>query len=66
MQAALPRNLNSRIHLAGSVSEALRIAKKVTPADGLVCVTGSLYLIGEVQQSVLESLEAQSRKLGSL
>ena len=66
MQAALPRDLNSRIHLAGSVSDALRIAKKVTPADGLVCVTGSLYLIGEVQQSVRESLEAQSRKLGSL
>jgi dihydrofolate synthase/folylpolyglutamate synthase len=57
MQAALPRNLNSRIHLAGSVSGALRIAKKVTPADGLVCVTGSLYLIGEVQQSVRERLE---------
>jgi len=66
MQAALPRNLNSRIHLAGSVAEALGSAKKVTPADGLVCVTGSLYLIGEVQQSVRESLEAQSRKLGSL
>jgi dihydrofolate synthase/folylpolyglutamate synthase len=67
MQSALPQNLNSRIYLAWSVAEALRIAKDVTGPEGLVCVTGSLYLIGEVQQSVHEGLKAQeSRKLGSL
>jgi dihydrofolate synthase/folylpolyglutamate synthase len=32
-----------------SVSEALRQAKDVTPYDGLICITGSLYLVGEVK-----------------
>ncbi|HEY6046441.1 MAG TPA: cyanophycin synthetase, partial [Pyrinomonadaceae bacterium] len=67
LQSVVPKNLDSRIHPAGSVAEALRIAKEVTPPEGLVCVTGSLYLIGEVQQSVRESLKAhESHKLGSL
>ena len=67
MQSALPENLATRVHLARSAADALRMAKALTPADGLVCVTGSLYLIGEVQQSVRESSEAhESRKLGSL
>jgi dihydrofolate synthase/folylpolyglutamate synthase len=58
MKSALPKNSDSRIHFATSVTEALRIAKDVTPANGLVCVTGSLYLIGEVQQSVRGCLAA--------
>jgi dihydrofolate synthase/folylpolyglutamate synthase len=58
MQSALPRNLDSRIHSATSATEGLQIATKVTPANGLICVTGSLYLIGEVQQSVRQSLKA--------
>jgi dihydrofolate synthase/folylpolyglutamate synthase len=67
MQSILPQSLDSRIHCASSVADALRIATEVTPPDGLVCVTGSLYLIGEVQQSVREGLDAQeSRKLGAL
>jgi dihydrofolate synthase/folylpolyglutamate synthase len=67
MQSALPQDLNARIHVAGSVSEALRTAKVITLPGGLVCVTGSLYLIGEVQQSVRASLNAQeSRILESL
>lgn len=62
MQSALPQNLDSRIHLARSVTEALRIATDVTPPGGLVCVTGSLYLIGEVQQSVRGSLKARESR----
>jgi dihydrofolate synthase / folylpolyglutamate synthase len=59
MKSALPKELNSSIHYAPSVAEALRIANEVTPADGLVCVTGSLYLIGAVQQSVRERSAAR-------
>jgi dihydrofolate synthase/folylpolyglutamate synthase len=62
MQSALPQNLDSRIHLARSVTEALRIATDVAPPGGLVCVTGSLYLIGEVQQSVRGSLKARESR----
>jgi dihydrofolate synthase/folylpolyglutamate synthase len=30
-----------------TVTDAMRIALLITPADGIICVTGSLYLIGE-------------------
>src|SRR5258707_15566056 len=42
----------AKIRLASSVPEALRLAREVTPADGLVCVTGSLYLIGAIQEAL--------------
>lgn len=45
-----PRGLDSsRITLAPTPMEALQAARAQTPADGIICVTGSLYLIGEVQ-----------------
>jgi dihydrofolate synthase/folylpolyglutamate synthase len=58
MRAAFP-GTDDRVHEARSVAEALDIAQEITPADGLVCVTGSLYLIGEVQQSVREGFGAR-------
>jgi dihydrofolate synthase/folylpolyglutamate synthase len=58
MKSIVPQGLECRIHLAGSVDEALRLANVLTPADGIICVTGSLYLIGDVQQSLSEGLEA--------
>lgn len=42
-----------------STSEALRIAQQVTPPDGLICVTGSLYLVGEIR-ALLNSVSAVS------
>ena len=33
-----------------SASEAQRTALRITPAEGLICVTGSLYLIGKWKQ----------------
>ncbi|HLL72824.1 MAG TPA: folylpolyglutamate synthase/dihydrofolate synthase family protein [Pyrinomonadaceae bacterium] len=44
---------NNSPTLAGSPAEALRVAEELTPADGVVCITGSLYLVGEVK-SVIE------------
>lgn len=38
-----------RITLAPASLEALAAAQSLTPPDGLICVTGSLYLIGEMQ-----------------
>ena len=38
----------------GSSAEALRVALANTPDDGLICVAGSLYLIGEVRPSILK------------
>jgi dihydrofolate synthase/folylpolyglutamate synthase len=40
----------SRTYQASSEVDALRLARELTPAKGLVCVTGSLYLVGAVQK----------------
>jgi dihydrofolate synthase/folylpolyglutamate synthase len=39
---------------APSVRQALCRAKEVTPSGGLICVTGSLYLVGEVKALLKE------------
>ncbi len=39
----------SRVILTNNVSEALRAARSQTERGGVICVTGSLYLIGEAQ-----------------
>ncbi len=40
---------SQQLTLAATPAAALHAAYAQTPADGLICVTGSLYLIGEVQ-----------------
>ena len=51
LKAALPEGFDERgVRLAATANEALRIALELTPGDGLICVTGSLYLIGAIQQ----------------
>lgn len=56
LMAVAPKDFNkARVYQASSVSEALRLAREVTPANGLVCVTGSLYLVGAVQEILKES-----------
>jgi dihydrofolate synthase/folylpolyglutamate synthase len=42
----------NKIILEPDAKRAIEIALKQTPADGLVCVTGSLYLIGEIQEAL--------------
>src|SRR5207248_7167007 len=39
----------NRLTLSPSPAEALSAAYRLTPPEGLICVTGSLYLIGEMQ-----------------
>jgi dihydrofolate synthase/folylpolyglutamate synthase len=46
---AIPRDTDlSTISLAPAPRDALAIARAVTPPEGTICVTGSLYLVGEV------------------
>jgi len=52
MKSAAPQNLDCEMHYTNSTEEAFVLAREVTRPDGLVCVTGSLYLVGEVQQSI--------------
>lgn len=50
-----------RISSTRSVVDAIRIARERTPGHGLICVTGSLYLIGEIQAS-LQMVSAEVAK----
>lgn len=51
--AALPEGFDQAgVLRASSVDEALQLARTVTPAGGLVCVTGSLYLVGAAQAAL--------------
>ncbi|HMF56631.1 MAG TPA: folylpolyglutamate synthase/dihydrofolate synthase family protein [Pyrinomonadaceae bacterium] len=47
LNAVPPGVDRSRIILTESFDEAFRIAQEKTPSDGLICITGSLYLVGE-------------------
>jgi dihydrofolate synthase / folylpolyglutamate synthase len=46
---------SSTISLAPSSADALRLALAQTPPGGTVCVTGSLYLVGEVKGLLSEA-----------
>ncbi|HEY0005008.1 MAG TPA: cyanophycin synthetase, partial [Pyrinomonadaceae bacterium] len=53
---AVPNGFDSsRIQLAANTGEALGLARRETPPDGVICITGSLYLVGEAQ-SILNSV----------
>ena len=43
-----------RIMVATTSEEAIKIARKRTPANGMICITGSLYLIGETRDKIAE------------
>jgi dihydrofolate synthase / folylpolyglutamate synthase len=43
-----------KISLATSVREAIRIAIMATPPGGVVCFSGSLYLVGEAQSALID------------
>ena len=56
-RAAAPQELVERAAAYGiqalpaaSVAKAIALAQQITPHNGLICVCGSLYLVGEVKQ----------------
>jgi dihydrofolate synthase / folylpolyglutamate synthase len=60
--AALHGRFRSRMHVHANARSALQAAWKECPRDGIVVVTGSLYLLGEVLPLV-EAGVKQRRKL---
>ena len=51
LQAEVPSHFDqSRIHHARSVADACQIARQITGAHSMIVVTGSLYLVGAVQE----------------
>jgi dihydrofolate synthase/folylpolyglutamate synthase len=50
------KHFSSRqFHAVASAREAMRIARELTSKDGLICVAGSLYLVGEVRTDETEN-----------
>ena len=43
------------VQAARSVAEAINIARQTTPDGDLICVTGSLYLVGDTQAALRAS-----------
>ena len=43
------------VHTATSAAEAIAIAQQITPDGDLVCITGSLYLVGDAQAALRAS-----------
>jgi dihydrofolate synthase / folylpolyglutamate synthase len=51
LESVAPRELDrAKVHLAQSPEQALQLAKELTVSPGLICVTGSLYLVGRTQE----------------
>ena len=52
---SIPENFDVvKVKLTSNVSEALRLAHEITSREGLICMTGSLYLVGEAQKILKE------------
>ncbi len=43
---------NGTFFVVPSTGDALKKAQEITPPDGLICVTGSLYLVGEIKAAI--------------
>ena len=53
LKAAAPAGLDqTSLHEAKSVAEALQTARRITGPDGLILITGSLYLVGAAQDFI--------------
>lgn len=57
LQLAREFAAGEKIVATSSVSEAFEKAPQVTPANGLICVTGSLYLLGEIKAIIERRIE---------
>lgn len=51
--AAAAARLDVPVHAAESVSAALQYAESVTPANGVIVATGSVFLVGEIRELAL-------------
>lgn len=46
---------SKHIYRSESGKAAIEIAKEITPPEEVICITGSLYLIGELQEALMET-----------
>ncbi len=55
--AAQVLGIGYQLICAGNVAQALSLARRLTPPEGLICACGSLYLIGELKKTIGTALE---------
>ena len=55
LRSIADRAARGKVVEARSSSEALEIARTNTPPEGLICIAGSLYLIGEVRPALMRT-----------
>lgn len=51
--AELARQAGMESHVTEGVEQALAVVRELAEHDDLVCITGSLYVVGEARQSIL-------------
>jgi dihydrofolate synthase/folylpolyglutamate synthase len=51
--AAAAQRLDIPAHLATSLQDALKLAQSLTPKDGVIVATGSVFLVGEIRALAL-------------
>ena len=67
-RSAVPEDLKrfapkpENTYIASSVAVAMQMAQQITPVNSLICVTGSLYQIGEAQKILLTQNPANVSK----
>jgi dihydrofolate synthase/folylpolyglutamate synthase len=60
---AAGRTTGSEVEAAADAVGALEHALRITPANGLVVVTGSVYLVGQVRPLLMDSRQAPAEPL---
>ncbi len=56
---------SKHLYFSESAAAAIEIAKDITPQAEVICITGSLYLVGEIQ-SALRQTSSETRSAGEL
>jgi dihydrofolate synthase/folylpolyglutamate synthase len=54
LESLSTRFARGTVYTTNSALAALELALEVTPPEGLICITGSLYLIGELRPHILK------------
>jgi dihydrofolate synthase/folylpolyglutamate synthase len=51
--AAAAQRIDVPVHLASSLPDALHLAQSLTPPNGVIVATGSVFLVGEIRALAL-------------
>ena len=61
-EIALKSKLNADIWCVPEPQAALQQARTCTPSDGVICITGSIYLVGELRNRIAREIKTTSQR----